>query len=165
MVLVLEPFFSFSKHELVVGLLFPPQTQISKLWCSCDGSFSSPNVKLVLFPFPQLTQSLCYLCLYLLSKHEACFVFVSSINVKFMLFSSFFQEFLCCSSSHFPMMVHHLNCCKERHILLAGMHMSKLSQELTQTTLKESPHILHTQEKSLHDKFSCTTKQKILISS
>jgi hypothetical protein len=34
-------------------------------------------------------QSLCYLCLYLLSKHEACFVFVYSINVKFVLFSSF----------------------------------------------------------------------------
>ncbi len=82
-------FCFFSKHELVVGLMSPPQTQISKLWCNCNGSFSSPNVKLVLFPFPQLMQSLCYLCLYLLSKHEACFVFVYSINVKFVLFSSF----------------------------------------------------------------------------
>jgi hypothetical protein len=44
------------------------------------------------------------------------------------------------------MTVHHLNRCKERHILLAGMHMSKLLQEITQTTLKESPHILYTRE-------------------
>lgn len=125
----------------------PPQTQISKLWCNCNGSFSSPNVKLVLFPFPQLMQNLCYFCFYLLSKHEAYFIFLSSINVKFVLFSSFFQECLCYSFSHFPMMVHHLNRYKERHILLGGMHMSKLSQELTQTTLEESQqHPLHMRE-------------------
>jgi hypothetical protein len=135
-------FCFFSKHELVVGLLSPPQTQISKLWCSCDGSFSSSNVKLVLFPFPQLMQSLCYLCLYLLSKHEACFIFVSSFNVKFVLFSSFFQECLCCSSSHFPMMVHHLNHCKERHILLAGMHMS-FARAYTNHLEREPMHPLH----------------------
>jgi hypothetical protein len=45
------------------------------------------------------------------------------------------------------MMVHHLNRYKERHILLGGMHMSKLSQELTQTTLEESQqHPLHMRE-------------------
>ncbi len=153
MVLVLEHFFCFfSKHELVVGLLSPPWTQISKLWCSCDGSFSSANVKLVLFPFFQFTQSLCYLCLYLLSKHEACFVFISLINVKFVLFSPFFQECLCLSSSHFPMMVHHLNRCKEHHILLTGMHKSKLSQELTQNHPEREAHASSTQERNL-----CTT--------
>jgi hypothetical protein len=87
---------------------------------ACVVSISSINVKLVLS-----------LSLSPFQKREACFVFDSPVNVKFVLFSSFFQE--CCrsSSSHFPMIVHHLNRYKETpHSFGTNAHVKTFTRAL-----------------------------------
>jgi len=168
-------FCFFSKCELV--LRFPSSRttninlqalawlkQISKLWHDWDESISSPNVKPTLYLSLQLSQSLhCFL-----SKHEG-------------------QECFCCSYPHYLMMVPNLNLYTQKFLilppclaftisfhlshlqhkepnilLLAKVHMSKLSQELSQITHKESLHTLHAREKFSRNKFFHNTKHKIL---
>lgn len=94
---------------------------------------------------------------------------------------------LCCSFPHYPTMVLNLNLytqkflilpprlafvisCRLNHLqhkepnifLLTKVHMSKLSQELTQIAHKESLHTFHAKEKFSHNKFFHKAKYKIL---